>query len=96
MDGLVERFHRTLTDILAKTVETGGKDWDERLPYTLFAYRASLQESTQESPFYLLYGRDPHLPTDEMLNIPKERYYVDIEDYVREITSCMSEAWERG
>ena len=26
-DCLVERFHRTLTDTLAKTVAQGGKDW---------------------------------------------------------------------
>ena len=60
-DGLVERFNRTLTDMLAKTVEKSGKDWDLRLPYVLFAYRSSPQESTKESPFFLLYGRDPTL-----------------------------------
>ena len=57
-DGLVECFHRTLTDMLAKRVEHSGKDWDEHLPYVLFAYGTSIQTSTQESPFYLLYGRD--------------------------------------
>ena len=48
-DGLVERFHRTLTDMLAKSVQQGGKDWDLRLPYVLFAYRASPQTSTGET-----------------------------------------------
>ena len=45
-DGLVERFHRTLTDMLVKSVHQGGKDWDQRLPYVLFhidqVYRALL------------------------------------------------------
>lgn len=50
-DGLVERFHHTFTDMLAKSVQQGGKDWDLRLPYVLFAYRASPQTSTGESPF---------------------------------------------
>ena len=36
-DGLVERFHRTLSDMSAKKVEHSGKDWDEHLPYVLFA-----------------------------------------------------------
>ena len=35
-DGLVEQFNRTLTSMLAKSVECGGKDWDEKLPYVLF------------------------------------------------------------
>lgn len=72
--------------MLGKTVEAGGADWDERLPYTLFAYRASLQESTRVSLLFALYGHDPQLPTDEMLSIPKERHQVDIEGYVGEIT----------
>ena len=58
-DGLVEWFNRTFTDMLAKTVEKGGQDWDNRLPYVLFAYRSSPQESSQESPFFLLHGHDP-------------------------------------
>ena len=32
-DGLVERYNRTLTSMLAKTVEAGGPELDERLPY---------------------------------------------------------------
>ena len=40
-----------------------GPDRDERLPYVLYAYRTSPQESTKESPVYLLYGWDPRLPT---------------------------------
>ena len=41
-DGLVEQFNHTLTDILAKTTDKGGQDWDNRLPYVLFAYRCSM------------------------------------------------------
>lgn len=47
-DGLVERFNRTLTAMLAKTTERGDNDWDQLLPFVLFAYRASEQQSTQE------------------------------------------------
>ena len=32
-DGLVERYNRTLTAMLAKTVEKRGTEWDARLPY---------------------------------------------------------------
>ena len=51
-DGLVERYNRTLTAMLAKTVRKGESEWDEMLPYVMFAYRASQQASTGESPFY--------------------------------------------
>jgi len=43
-DGLVERFNCTLTDMLLKKVQKGGKDWDQQLPYVLFACRTSSQD----------------------------------------------------
>ena len=93
-DGLVERFNRTLTDMLAKTVETSGTNWDEWLPYVLFAYRSSLQQSTSESPFFLLYGRDARLPTSELLEAETTRYPFEITDYKMELMTSMSEAWQ--
>ena len=94
MDGLVERFKRTLIDMLTKTVEKGGRDWDSKLLYVLFAHHASPQESTKESPFYLLYGRDPQLPTEEALSPPTQRTIVDIDNYKTEVTVNLQEAWE--
>lgn len=62
-DGLVEHFNQTLTDMLAKSMEDAD-NWDERLPYVLFAYHTSLQHSTAE---FLIFGRDAHLPIPEVL-----------------------------
>ena len=93
-DGLVERFNRTLTDMLAKTVDQSGRDWDKRIPYVLYAYRTSVQESTKESPFFLLYGRDARLPTEAALTQPRTCYQVDIDDFKTDLVCNLSEAWE--
>ena len=93
MDGLVECFNCTLTDMLAKKVEHSGKNWDNHLSFVLFAYRASLQESTGESPFYLLYGWDPRLPTTLGLD-SLQQSEVDLDTYKGEIAIKFSEAWE--
>ena len=45
-DGLVERFNCTLSHMIAKCAQKNGSDWDRHLPFLLFAYRASVQEST--------------------------------------------------
>ena len=93
-DGLVERFNRTLTSMLVKTVEKGGRDWALQLPYVLFAYWATQQQSTLESPFFLLYGRDPRLPTESVMFPGEVRNMVDLKEYGVELASRMSEAWE--
>ena len=93
-DGLVERFNRTLIDMLAKTAEQNGKNWDEKLPFVLFAYRTAVQESTGESPFRLLYGRDPKLPTEDALSCPVDSSQVDLSNYKTEVSLNMAEAWK--
>ncbi len=80
--------------MLAKTVEKGGRDWDQHLPYVLFAYRASQQESTLESSLFLLYGRDPRLPTPAALSPAKMREEIDLKEYEVELATRMSTAWE--
>jgi len=92
-DGLVEKFNSTLINLMAKCCETRQHDWDEHLPLLLFAYRSSLQESTRESPFFLLYGRDPRLPTETALSQPESPYQVDVEDYRTELVTQMSRVW---
>ena len=95
-DGLAERFNRTLTDMLAKKAERSGKDWDAHLPFVLFAYQASLQESTKESPFYLLYGHDPRLPTTLGLDSGRQQqqHLTDLDTYKAEVAFKFSEAWK--
>ena len=93
-DGLVECYNRTLTAMLAKMVEKDGRDWDKQLPSVLFAYRACWYESTRESPFYMLYGRDPMLPTPAVLTPRKTRTTLNLQEYGIELHSRMSEAWE--
>ena len=45
-DGLVEKFNSTLINMIAKCCEVNRHDWDQHLPFLLFAYRSSVQEST--------------------------------------------------
>ena len=78
--------------MLAKTVQERGANWDTRLPYMRFTYRSSLQES----PFYLLYGRDQQLPSEEMLT-PQERTPLDIGSYTEEaVTKRMQDALKKA
>ena len=79
-DGLVERFNHSLTTIISMYVSEHQSDWDRFIPYALFAYRTSIQSSINESPFYLLYGRDPRFPIDISLSKP-DKLYTSTDDY---------------
>ena len=71
-DGLVERLNGTLVQSLSKYISSDQKHWDEHLPSVLLAYRVSPSEVTGDSPFFLLYGREPRLPMDVSLLPPKD------------------------
>ena len=66
-DGLVEKFNSTLQSMIAKASDKNPTEWDKQLPMLLLAYHSVIQESTKESSFFLLYGRDPCLPTGTLL-----------------------------
>ena len=88
-DGLVEKFNSTLQSMIAKSTDPNGMEWDKRLPLLLFAYRSIVQESTKESPFFLVYGRDRRLPTGSLLEQSPVAYPVDAEDYRTELVSTL-------
>ena len=93
-DGLVEKFNSTLTAMIAKSCDIKERDWDDHLPFLLFAYRVSAQESTKESPFFLMHGRDPRMPTETLLTFDRSPYAIDTDDYKVDLCSSLSAAWK--
>ena len=63
-NGLTERFNRTLQEAVVKQVVTDQKDWDELLDGILFAYRTNVHESTNCTPFSIMYGIEARLPVE--------------------------------
>jgi hypothetical protein len=70
----VERFHRTLQNIISKKLLENQQTWDLHLNQALSAIRFNISESSKFSPFYLLYNRDVVLPVDNLLK-PRTRYH---------------------
>ena len=72
-DGMVERFNRTLAEMLTKVIERSQENWDDCLPYVMLAYRTSVHSSTGFSPASVLLGLEPRLPLDLMVpSLPME------------------------
>ena len=91
-DGLVERFNGTLAEGLSMYVSTHQRDWDKHIPLVLFSYRVSPNATTHESPFYLLYGREPRLPIDTALLLPSPNLSASVTEHRARIVSNLEEA----
>ena len=61
-NGVIERIFRTLRPVLATLAHQDRDCWDEYIPYAAFAYNTAYHSSVRNSPFYLLFGREPLLP----------------------------------
>ena len=60
-NGAVEATNKNIKRILRKMVETS-RDWLEKLPFALWAYRTSFHTSTGATPYSLVYGMEAMLP----------------------------------
>lgn len=76
-NGLIERFNRTLGQVLRKRPDVERKDWHIYLPAALYAYRTLKQQTTKYTPFQLTYGREPYSPFDRYLEKAMEELNID-------------------
>jgi len=91
-DGLVERFNRTLLDMLSITV-ADEHDWDLSLPMLLLAYRTSVQETTGTTPFQLMFGRNPRLPEDVLYSLPATSYD-SVSQYTKDLKGRLQRSYQ--
>lgn len=61
-NGSLERSHRVLGDYLRQYI-TMEKEWSEWINFAMFSYNTSVHESTQFTPFELIYGRIARIPS---------------------------------
>ena len=71
-NGRIEGFHSFLKACLAKHISKD-VEWDEVCPLATATYNFLPNEHSRESPFFLMFGRDPRLPLTETFK-PRMRY----------------------
>ena len=93
-DGLVERFNRTLLDMLATTVRNQPYAWEDHIRKISMAYNSSVHSSTDFTPFYLMFGREAKLPIDLMYgtgndkSIPTTEYAIQLKKGLEDAYTC--------
>ncbi|XP_052481148.1 uncharacterized protein LOC128035446 [Gossypium raimondii] len=74
MNRAVEAANNNIKRIIGKMTETY-KDWHEKLPFALYAYRTFVRTSTGATPFSLVYGIEAVLPIE--VEIPSLRVLME-------------------
>ena len=91
-DGLVERFNRTLLDMLATTTRRHPFDWETQIRKVCMAYNTSVHSSTGFTPFYLMFGREARLPIDLMYGTGNND--ITTTEYATQLKKGLEDAYE--
>ena len=73
-NGRLEGWHRFLKACIAKHIRGADVEWDDLIPLAVSAYNFFPCQSSKESPFVLMFGRDPITPIAKLLE-PKLKFY---------------------
>ena len=91
-NGQVERFNQIVKKMFACFATR--HDWDKSLQQLIFAYNNSWHSSTQETPFFIVHGWDPKLPTDVALKIDTDTVDPDLSLYKQSLSRTIRHGWE--
>ncbi|WRX22816.1 Integrase [Theobroma cacao] len=71
MNGVVEAANKNIKRIIEKMTDVY-KDWHEKLPFALHAYRTTVRTSTGATPFILVYEMEAVLPIEVFKEVQLE------------------------
>lgn len=92
--GQVERFNRTLLQMLKTLTEREKSNWKASLNKLIFAYNCTRSKVKGFSPFHLLFERSPRLPIDLMFSHNSESENTDHQTYVENWKQEMQQTYD--
>ena len=97
-NGLVERFNRTLKNMIGKMSKPRKDTWPNYLASAIMAYNCTRSAVTGYSPYFLMFGRRPRLPIDFYFPTVRDppKGTKKISKQVDEILSTMKECCEEA
>ena len=95
-NGMVERFNKTLLNMLGTLSDKQKKDWKSHVQTLTHAYNAAVHESTGFSPFFLMFGRHPRLAIDAFLGLTAKEERKSHQDYAERLQERLNNAYRRA
>ncbi len=86
-----ESFNRELIKIMTTMLDVpDDPEWEARLPTVMLAYNTAVRKTTNSSPFFLTYLRDPAMPFFQLGEMERPFYG---EDWALDALRCMREVY---
>jgi len=95
-NGACERMNSTILSMLRCLPESDKHKWNEKVNFLLFCYNITKHSTTQESPYYLMFGRQPTIPLDFILHGEmKPQQEIGIyQEYLEDFEKRMTETYQ--
>ncbi|PJE77806.1 hypothetical protein CI610_03263 [invertebrate metagenome] len=93
-NGLCERFNRTLISMLRTLENDQKKDWKTHISSLVHAYNCTRHETTGQSPYFLMFGRNPRLPVDLAFGLDFGHKEKSMTAYVGDLRQRLKKAYE--
>ena len=93
-NGMIEVFHRTLKQTLKLWSLEYEEEWDDLLPFAIFAYNTAYHTTLQEVPHFLNHGYDARLPIDSIISRESDEY-TDVHEYAASVVDKLHGVYDR-
>lgn len=90
-NGQVERFNKTLMNVLAKYTKENQQTWDEYLNTVCLDYNMARHSMTGETPYVLVYGQKPVKTIDQLVAAQEGEEPFNVEKWHKEGIPTMLE-----
>lgn len=89
-NGACERFNQTIIQMLGTLPADKKSNWPKHIGMLVLAYNAAPNDATGYAPHYMLFGRHPRLPIDNLF--PQE----PVAKQVEEVREALEWAWKKA
>ena len=91
---MVERYNKTLKQVLKLWVDENQSDWDDLLPFARFAYNTEYHSLIKETPHYVIHARDARTFINSITR-NNDHQNTSVHEYVNVINERMHVVHER-
>ncbi|KAL5019205.1 hypothetical protein ScPMuIL_004927 [Solemya velum] len=93
-NGQCERFNRSLLSLLGTLEHEKKANWKSHVGPLVHAYNCTRHETTRQSPFVLMFGREPRLPIDLAFGIDRHVSKEPTTSYAKQLRDRLQKSYE--